>query len=244
MNTKLVIFDKDGTLLDFDAFWVTITRKAIEDLLDQLSAPASLMDALLASIGVQNGVTDVQGILAWGTYRTIGETLHKVLTAHGVACDPETVASITAQGCHAHANEGRLEPVCPNLRGVLDSLRRQAIQLAVVTTDGPAITRQCLEELGIADCFSDVCTDDGILPPKPDPYCIGWLCKKYGLNRDEMVMVGDTLTDVRFARSGGIRVIGVAKTQSGRDFLRQHADAAVPDVSHVAEVLAIWESGK
>lgn len=242
MNSKLVIFDKDGTLLDFDTFWGTITRKAIEELLDQLSAPASLMDELLASIGVHNGVTDVQGILAWGTYRTIGETLQKVLTVHGIACEPEKVAAITAQACHVHANEGRLEPVCQNLRGALDGLRQQGIRLAVVTTDGPALTCQCLEELGIADCFSDVCTDDGILPPKPDPYCIGWLCEKYGLHRDEMVMVGDTLTDVRFARNGGIRAIGVAKTQSGRDFLRQHADATVPDVSHVADVLAHWES--
>ena len=31
-----IIFDKDGTLMSFDAFWVSLSVKALEDVLGQL----------------------------------------------------------------------------------------------------------------------------------------------------------------------------------------------------------------
>ena len=36
MNTKAVIFDKDGTLLDFDSFWVEISYNAIREILEKI----------------------------------------------------------------------------------------------------------------------------------------------------------------------------------------------------------------
>jgi len=32
MKTKAIIFDKDGTLLDFDGFWVTVSENAIGEI--------------------------------------------------------------------------------------------------------------------------------------------------------------------------------------------------------------------
>lgn len=37
VKTKAIVFDKDGTLLDFDAFWLTITYKAIDDILKKVN---------------------------------------------------------------------------------------------------------------------------------------------------------------------------------------------------------------
>ena len=34
---RMVIFDKDGTLMDFDAFWVTVSRAAVPDILQSLA---------------------------------------------------------------------------------------------------------------------------------------------------------------------------------------------------------------
>ncbi len=241
MSIQMIIFDKDGTLMDFDAFWGTVSRHAVTDMLTQLQLSADLLDPLLASIGYKNGITDVQGVLCWGTYRLMGEAMHDALTAAGVACDQEEVVRLTYDTYHKHADKGEIRPACENMGEVLKTLIRQDRALAVVTTDGPVITRQCLEEMDIGPLFSAVCTADGVLPPKPDPYCIDAICEQFHLTKDEIVMVGDTLTDIKFARNGGIRVIAVAKTEEGRAFLGQQADVAVPDISHVATVLEAWE---
>ena len=43
--------------------------------------------------------------------------------------------------------------------------------MAVVTTDNKAITHKCLKQLGIADIFDKIYTEDGHTPVKPTPYC-------------------------------------------------------------------------
>ncbi len=241
---RLIIFDKDGTLLDFDPFWVTVSRNALAELLGTLHAPKSLQENLLQALGVRDGQTDIQGTLAWGTYRQMAECLQKPLAEAGFPCDVERLVALTTEAYHHQAHTGLIYPTCENIRSVLLSLKAQGLMLAVVTTDDPTVTAQCLETLDIADLFSDVCTDDGVTPPKPDPAWMERLCGQYGLAREEILMVGDTMTDVRFARNGGVRVIGVGKTEGNRSFLAQHADAAVPDVSHVVLVLEKWEQAR
>ena len=242
MRIKMIIFDKDGTLMDFDAFWVTVSRLAVPEMLEKLQADPALAEKLLAAIGIHDGTTDVQGVLCWGTYRQMGEAMHDTLTACGVECGREDVVQLTTETYHRHAAAGEIRPACADIKAVLGEHIRQGRMLAVVTTDGPRVTRQCLLSMDIGQYFSAVCTDDGILPPKPDPMCIDVICEQFGYTKDEIVMVGDTMTDVRFARNGGIRVIGVAKTEENRAYLAAEADAVVEDISHAAAVLAAWEA--
>ena len=78
----------------------------------------------------------------------------------------------------------------------------------------------------------------------PDPLCIEMICEQFGYAKDELVMVGDTMNDIRFARNGGIRVIAVAGSEESRTYLAKEADAVVPDVSHAAAVIAQWEANE
>ena len=46
-------------------------------------------------------------------------------------------------------------------------------------------------------------------------------------------MVGDTMTDVRFARNAGIRVVGVGAAPESRERLAPYADKVFADISHI-----------
>ncbi|MBR4961185.1 MAG: HAD family hydrolase [Clostridia bacterium] len=241
---RMVIFDKDGTLMDFDAFWVTVSRLAVPEMLAELKVDPALAETLYEAMGIRDGITDVRGVLCWGTYEQMGEEMHRALTDAGVVCDREEVVRLTKLLYHRHAPEGEIRPACENIRGVLGEHIRQGRQLALVTTDGPGVTRQCLLSMDIGHYFSAVCTDDGVLAPKPDPMCIELICEQFGYTKDELVMVGDTMNDIRFARNGGIRVIAVAGNAESRACLAEAADAVVPDISHAAAVMAQWEAAE
>ena len=56
MKPTAIFFDKDGTLMNFDAFWVNVTKYVLSDILTQFnhSADISDIDNLLNLFGVHN----------------------------------------------------------------------------------------------------------------------------------------------------------------------------------------------
>lgn len=51
-----IIFDKDGTLLNFNKFWVSVTDKAIDEILQKCGADISLKPKVLSALGTGIGV--------------------------------------------------------------------------------------------------------------------------------------------------------------------------------------------
>ena len=120
---------------------------------------------------------------------------------------------------------------------MLEKLKNDGIKLAVVTTDDLQITHKCLEKLGIEDLFEKIYTDDGINPIKPNPGCALDFLNEFRIPPQKALMVGDTMTDIRFARNAGISVIGVGETANSRERLIPYADAVIPDISHLFNVI-------
>ena len=233
MKTDGIIFDKDGTLMDFDAFWVSLSEAALREVLSAYDR-VHLLGAALRAFGVQDGVADRDGMLCKGTYAQMGEAVCQILRESGCECENGQVTRQAIDAYEKHAEAGKVVPVCDDLRGELLRLKAAGVRMAVVTTDNAVLTEGCLRKLNILDLFDEIYTDDGATPVKPDPYCAAAFREKYGLKH--MMMVGDTLTDVLFARNAGIGVIGVAKTPQGKALLST-ADQVLPDVSYLWEAL-------
>ena len=233
MNIQAVVFDKDGTLLDFNAFWIAVSAAALEEMLVRLHREDIPLNELLASIGVYDGKADADALLCHGTYAQMGEAIYAVLREKGVTLSPEEVVSMTAEVYTQKAVLGEVKPTCRSLREVLEKLKSKGLRLLLVTTDNAEITQMCLEKLGVRELFDRVITDDGKTPTKPNPQCIREYSKESGIPVESMVMVGDTMTDVRFARNAGMRVIGVGASRE----VEKKADAFRPDVSHLWEAL-------
>ena len=237
MKTKAVIFDKDGTVLDFDVFWMPVAINATQQVLNALGVKDVQCERILAAIGVNNGVTSIKGSLCFGTYRDIAEDTCRVLDDHGYTCDIEDVVALTVDAYHNCISAGVIKPTCDNVVDVMEWLKSRGIVIVLVTSDDLTITKECLVGLGIDKYFDIVFTDDGTYPNKPDPYIIDMLCKEYDLDKSEIVMVGDTLIDMNFAKNGGIRSVGLSKTKENKEILLEKTDTVIPDISYLWEVL-------
>lgn len=237
MDVQAIIFDKDGTLMKFDSFWVGVSRCAVTDILQQLGREDIPVNRLLEALGVAGDTADIDGLLCKGTYEQIGLAIGEFLREYGVDVSDTDIVNMTLSAYNENADAEKIEPVCENIREVLEHLKHSGRKLAVVTTDDLQITHKCLEGLGIEDLFERVYTDDGRNPVKPNPWCASEFLSEFCIPVQKAVMVGDTMTDIRFARNAGISVIGVGETANSRERLMPHADAVIPNISYLPNII-------
>ena len=236
MKTKAILFDKDGTLLDFDAFWITLAKTALGTLFNE-NGVAFPEEKIMEMVGVKDGKTDINGVLVHGTYGDIAELLYPILKEGGYQKSAETLHEEMNEVFVRCADAGEIRSDCENLAGVLQELKDAGIMLAVVTSDTPEMTDKCLQEMGVAEFFETIYSDDGITPNKPDPFAAEDFCAKYGFAKEQVVMVGDTMTDMRFAKNAGIRGVGIAKDETRREILAAATDTLIYDLSGLFAVL-------
>ena len=236
MKANALIFDKDGTLIEFDAFWVSLSIKAIQRVLDDLNIQGELSNVMEA-FGVHDGVTDINGVLCHGTYAQMGEIVYDILKKHNPSLSKEQIIYMVENAYKENVCYGEVKPTTKTLKNVLERLKKGGKKLAVVTTDNEIITRTCLKKLGIEQLFDKIYTDNGTFPPKPNPFCANDFCESFGLDKDQVVMVGDTMTDVKFAKNAGIKIVSLAQKEENRAKLCDYADVVVDDLTKLLEII-------
>ncbi len=226
-----IVFDKDGTLLSYERFWVPVATAVVQHICEAHTLPESVTDPLLEAIGTHNGVA---GLLCHGTYGEITEAFNTVLRHVGRTV--ELTVSEVADTFAACTEYGELIPTCEDPATILNNLRARGIYLGLVTSDNAALTAVCLQALGLEGIFDCILTDDGISPAKPDPHHMNTFLQRFGLSPDEVIMVGDTPIDMVFARNSGTHAIGVAENEASAQILAPLAEQIIRDISQMDEV--------
>lgn len=227
---KAVIFDKDGTLMAFDPFWAVVADKALSSLAARFGILGYTCE-MKRAVGLRNGKTETDSVLCAGTYSDIATVINGALKSCGVSVS--TTGKEVAEVFTEHMRDGRVQPVCEDLPKLMTRFRKRGNLLFLVTTDNAAITRRCLKILGISDQFEKIYTDDGTMANKPDPSVIYEIERVYDLRSKDLCMVGDTVTDMRFAKNGGITAICVGESPAAQSM----ADFRIKNISYLDEFI-------
>jgi phosphoglycolate phosphatase len=240
-KAQAIIFDKDGTLIDFDAMWggwIIFLAEQLQDI-----SGLHVRESLCLAMGFDDA--------------------NKKVLAHGkLAATPMaqlyrlTVEVMQSLGLTAEQAEGVVEqgwcipdPVIlakqfTDTRALFYKLHNQNIKIGIATTDDRAPTQAMIEAFDIEIYLSTmVCADDGI-PAKPAPDMVLTICERMKIEPSKVV--GDTTADLLMARAAGAgMVVGVLSGVSSSADLIHYADVLIESVDelHVyVEALAEHEA--
>ncbi len=80
---------------------------------------------------------------------------------------------------------------------------------SIITNTPRICTNKILENFNIRKYFDFILTSDDVSISKPDPEIVLMACKKFNLDPSQVVLVGDTDSDIKAGRNAGCKVIGV-----------------------------------
>lgn len=244
-RAQAIIFDKDGTLIDFDAMWGgwAVYLAGQIHAVSGLNIHAPLYQAL--GYDVVTRKVSAGGKLASQPMAHLYQLTVEVVHASGLSLrEAERVVEQTWR----IPDPVRLAKPFTDLRALFAALHRQGILIAIATADDRAPTEAMLEAFDTAEFISTmVCADDGV-PSKPAPDMVLTICKRLNVDPKKVMVVGDTTSDLKMARTAGAGLaVGVLSGVSSARDLIPHADLlldSVDDFHAYAEILSGNDSAK
>jgi len=206
ISARAVAFDKDGTLIDFQATWgpamVLVLTELSRGNTRVLRAAA---DRLLVDLATST--------IAWNS-PIVAESTAEV--AMRVAADFGRVdASELAQEMDLLTRRFATDSVVavPVVAETLASVQGMGLTLGVVTNDAEATARAQLDRLGLTPFFASVMGYDSGHGAKPGPGMVVATGRMLGCPVESLVVVGDTSTDISAAVAAGARSVLIDPNQ-------------------------------
>jgi phosphoglycolate phosphatase len=213
METDLLVFDLDGTLIDSkldlalavnatraEAGWGPLAHEVIYSHVGN-GAPVLIRRSLGADVGDDQIEKSLQFFLTYYREHMLDNT--------------------------------RLYP------GVASALEHWvgSRQLAVLTNKPERFSRLILDGLGVAGSFARVYGGNTFETKKPDPLGLNRLMEELEVPPSRTLMIGDSAVDVQTARNAGVRSCGVTYGLQPETFEQYPPDLLVDRMEELVELL-------
>ncbi len=229
---KGILFDKDGTLVDFNATWLGVADFMA---MDAAEGDRWKADRLLAAAGYDFATKRFKpdSIFASGTNMDVVELWFPRLS------DEDQMLAVARFNEITSVQGSSMAVALPGIVETLGVLHRKSYRLGVATNDSTTGAEKTLLTLGVAQLFDAAYGYDAVANPKPAPDTILAFSDLTGLRPAAIAMVGDNRHDLEMARAGGCGLaIGVLSGTGTRESLSQIADVILDSVADLPDFLS------
>lgn len=217
MTPAELVASRKHVLLDFDgpvcAVFGTLTDRVVADRL------RALLDVdLPAEIAESDDPFDV--------------------LRHAATLGADTAATVEREFRRLEVEAVTTAPATPGAADTIRALVNAGHTVTIVSNNSEQAVRRYLEQRDLAGLVKGVSArtfaDPGSL--KPNPFLLQQAINSAGLDRDECVMLGDSVSDIEAARSVGTDAIAYANKPGKQLRLQQaHPDAII---THMAQLIS------
>ncbi|ESX10840.1 HAD family hydrolase [Mesorhizobium sp. LSJC265A00] len=231
-DIKGILFDKDGTLVDFNATWLGIADFMA---MDAAEGDRWKADRLLSAAGFDFVAKRFKpdSIFASGTNMDVVELWFPRLS------DEDQMLAVARFNEITSVQGSSMAVALPGIVAALTALHKRSYRLGVATNDSTAGAEKTMVTLGVAQLFTAAYGYDAVANPKPAPDTIVAFCDLTGLKASEIAMVGDNRHDLEMARAGGCGLaVGVLSGTGTRESLASIADVVLDSVADLPDFLS------
>lgn len=223
------IFDKDGTLFDFNATWGAWARGVLDA---ETGGDPDRLIPLADALGY-----DLDAGLFRPDSLVIASTVKDIATAvlpFVAETDPDAIiARFNAAATIAPQIE--TTPLVP----FIERLKSAGLAVGIATNDGEAPARAHLRAADIEQRFDFIAGFDSGFGGKPAPGQLLAFCAAMNLAPNACAMVGDSTHDLHAGRAAGMICVAVLTGVASRQDLAPHADVVLESVAELPDWLGI-----
>lgn len=234
--SKGIIFDKDGTLIQLDSVWYKIVHRVLDDIFQMYPNEKNKRNKYLKIIGMSDNDFESTSLLACQTNYFIAAAWFSLLENEHVNKE-----NFIHDACALFKKRSTADDLIftevEGAKETLKYLKDLNYVIGVVTADDVDAAVHSLKMTGLYDYVDFLGADDGVNKTKPDSDFYYMFKENFSLNEEEVLMVGDTLTDVKFARNSNIKVVGVLSGASRKEDLEGEADYILDSMKDIAKIL-------
>ncbi len=227
MAIRGILFDKDGTVIDYWRTWVPINR----DVATFAAKGDPELAADLLRLGGHDPDTDritPGSPLAAGSVADIADAFAGRL---GGAAPPDLATGIEAIFRRGGARHSAL---VEGARETLAELKRRGLRLGLATNDSAGGLEASLAGHDVLGLFDFAVGCDSGFGAKPDPRMVYGFCRAIGVEARKVAVVGDAVHDLAMGRAAGVGLnVGVLSGTSHREDLEDFADLILPSINEL-----------
>lgn len=229
MRAAGILFDKDGTLFDFEATFAPACAAVAREL---ARGDEELAGRLCETVGFDLASQRFlpSSVVIAGT---AGDIARSVAATLGLDADETLARRIDALFERHTAGSYRL---FEGVEGLVAMLAASGLAVGMATNDAEFNGRAHARLAGIDAHFRFFAGYDSGHGAKPGAGMILAFAQAIGAQPEEIVMVGDSLHDMHAARAAGAIAVAVTTGLAPREMLEPHADYVIASLGDLAQL--------
>ena len=183
---KAILTDMDGTFTMFNLDYMRMRRTAL-----QLLEEAGLMRPSFSDqMSIYLMLKELQGTISEDRLNEVKNRIYQ---------EVETIEAGAAEKVQ----------LVPGAREALNELKQMRKKIVVVTNNGRIGAERTIDRLGLNGIFDGVVTRDDAEELKPDPGIVLKALNLVNVDREDAILVGDAVIDIKAAKAASIRSVAV-----------------------------------
>jgi HAD superfamily hydrolase (TIGR01549 family) len=137
-----------------------------------------------------------------------------------------------------YMNEHHMAEVYPGIEEVLKIVKEKNISVGIFTGKGRRTALITLEVLGIDKYFDLIISGDDVVKHKPSGEGINKFVNVFNLNKEKVLMIGDSTGDIKASREAGVKIASVVwDSYAKEEVLKLRSDYVFHSVEELKEFL-------